>query len=297
MIDRIEWTKDLETGIPFIDADHKTLVSLVNQTLETIGDPEEQATLGSILNALVEYTEYHFAREERLMELTGYEKFQAHHRLHEHLTDKVYSVRSRYEGDPTSIQGAEVGEFLKSWLQDHILGEDMRYKDVCAAHPELWNEAAAVAFDAVGDDYEDPFAEPDEDQAPEAMPDTSHVDWSSLSVLVVDDNRNFQVMLNTLLKVLGVETVRYAGSAEEGAAMLKEQPADLLLTDWLLGGKNGIEFVADLRAAGVTAKILMVTGYGDSEVRQKALDAGVDAFLEKPITARGFLEATAKLYG
>ncbi|SOE01146.1 bacteriohemerythrin [Caenispirillum bisanense] len=274
----IEWTEDLKIGIPIIDADHKVLVSLLNQVFETVGDREEKATLGSVLNSLVDYTEYHFAREERLQEVAGYGGLAGHKALHRDLTAQVVAIRTRFEQDPESVHGEEVLNFLRSWLVDHINGHDMAYRGACVGNEVAIKAATGVAFDhAEGDDYED-------DGAP-------LVDWARVKVLVVEDNRNFQIIIQTILKSLGVRDITMAGNGEEGLAALAAAVPDLVLCDWRMEAMDGIEFVSQARAGGSQAKIIMMSGYSDDDVRDRAVAAGVDDFLEKPITARGFLDA------
>ncbi len=273
----IEWTSDLETGIAIIDADHKVLVSLLNQVFETVGDREEKATLGSVLNSLIEYTEYHFAREERLQAVAGYPGLEAHKQRHAALTQQVMTIRTRFEQDAESVHGEEVLSFLRSWLVDHIKGHDMDYRDVC-----IGNEAAIRAAAGVTFDHQD--SEPEAETIP-------HVDWARVKVLVVEDNRNFQIIIQTILKSLGVRDITIAGNGREGLTALADKTPDLVLCDWRMETMDGLEFVTQARAGGSTARIIMMSGYSDDEVRDRAVAAGVDDFLEKPITARGFLEA------
>ncbi|GAA0588350.1 bacteriohemerythrin [Caenispirillum bisanense] len=273
----IEWTSDLETGIGIIDADHKVLVSLLNQVFETVGDREEKATLGSVLNSLIEYTEYHFAREERLQAVAGYPGLEAHKARHAALTQQVQTIRTRFEQDPESVHGAEVLDFLRSWLVDHIKGHDMAYRDDCIGNEAAIKAAAGVTFDFI-----------EEEPEAEGIP---HVDWARVKVLVVEDNRNFQIIIQTILKSLGVRDITIAGNGREGLAALAEKAPDLVLCDWRMETMDGLEFVTQARAGGSTARIIMMSGYSDDGVRDRAVAAGVDDFLEKPITARGFLEA------
>lgn len=273
----IEWTSDLEIGIGVVDADHKVLVSLLNQVFETVGDREEKATLGSVLNSLVEYTEYHFAREERLQEVAGYGDLDAHRQRHHDLTDQVIDIRTRFEEDPESVHGEEVLRFLRSWLVDHIKGHDMAYRDACIGNEAAIKAAAGISFD---------YAEQGADE--ETIP---HVDWARISVLVVEDNKNFQVIIQTILKSLGVRDITIAGNGREGLAALSGKQPDLVLCDWRMETMDGIEFVSQARATGSKSKIIMMSGYSDADVRDRAVAAGVDDFLEKPITARGFLDA------
>ncbi len=277
----IDWTADLETGIAPVDRDHKVLVSLLNQVQETIGDREERAVLGSVLNSLTEYTAYHFAREEKLQEVAGYPGLDDHRRLHENLAGQVESIRARYHQAPESVQAKDILSFLKSWLVDHILKQDMNYRAVCAAHPEAIEAAEKMRFG------EDTSVEPEQPRP---------LNWSALRVLVVEDNRNFQLIIQTILKSLGVRDIRLASSGPEGLEKLSD-PVDLILCDWRMDGMDGLEFVAEALRQGASAKIIMMSGYSSDEVRDRALTVGVDDFLEKPITARGFMETAAKLLG
>lgn len=283
----ITWSSELETGIGFIDRDHRVLVDLLNQVTDAIGDPEERAVLGSVLNSLAEYTKYHFGREEKLQELAGYPHLQAHRQRHVELAGRVDDIRSRYEADPDSVRGEEVRAFLRSWLVEHILREDMSYKAVCARNPEAIRSAEAIRFsDAGGGESSDSRRIP------------ANINWSGLRVLVVEDNKNFQLIITTILRSLGVRSIDTAGSGLEGLERLKgNAPYDLVLSDWRMEEMNGLDFVGRARAAGITTPIIMMTGYGDDMVREQAMEAGVDAFLEKPITARGFLDAASTVLG
>lgn len=278
----IEWTSDLETGIPPVDRDHQVLVALLNQVQATIGDREERAVLGSVLNSLAEYTSYHFAREEKLQEVAGYPGLEDHRRLHGRLSAQVEDIRARYYQDPESVQAEDVLAFLKSWLVDHILKQDMGYREACLSHPEAIAAAEEMRF---GEDDGEP-----EPEQPKPL------NWSGLRVLVVEDNRNFQLIIQTILKSLGVRDIRMASSGSEGLEKLDDS-LDLILCDWRMEGMDGLEFVAEARRRGNAGQIIMMSGYSDEDVRDRALRAGVNDFLEKPITARGFMETAAKLLG
>jgi hemerythrin-like metal-binding protein len=277
----IEWTKDLETGIAPVDRDHKVLVSMLNQVEEAIGDHEERAVLGSVLNSLAEYTTYHFAREERLQEVAGYAGLAEHRALHGRLEGQVEAIRDRYHRDPTSVQAQEVLDFLTSWLVDHILKQDMGYREACVGNAKAIEAAETMRFG--------------EESAPVSEgPQPKPLNWSALRVLVVEDNRNFQLIIQTILKSLGVRDIRLASSGAEGLERL-DAALDLILCDWRMEGMDGLEFVREARTAGTAGKIIMMSGYGNEGVREQALSAGVNDFLEKPITARGFMETAARL--
>lgn len=280
----IEWTKELEVGIPLVDKDHKVLVSLLNQVYDAIGNNEERAVLGSVLNSLSEYTNYHFAREEKLQEVAGYGDLQAHHQRHLTLAKQVHDICVRYEADSGTVQGDEILQFLKSWLVEHILKHDMSYRDACIGNQAAYDAAEAMLFS--DNASTESVASP---QAPKP------VVWSALSVLIVEDNRNFQLIIQTILKSLGVRTMSVASGGAEGLEFLQTKSFDLVLCDWRMEGMDGLEFVIKAREMATPSKIIMMSGYGSDDVRERALAAGVNEFLEKPITARGFLEMAARV--
>lgn len=124
----IEWQDSYAIGIDLIDADHKLLVSLINQVHEAREDGQSAEMMGSALNVLIEYTETHFSREEMLMEKGGYPDLGPHKKKHVELTNKVREIVERYNSGDVSALNDELIEFLRTWLTDHILGVDMKYK-------------------------------------------------------------------------------------------------------------------------------------------------------------------------
>jgi len=287
----LNWSADLETGIDIIDQDHKVLVDLLNQVHDCLGDEEEAVTLGSVLNALVDYTEYHFAREERIMQAAVFPDFEAHRRLHQALVKRANEFRARHARAPSSVNGREVLEFLREWLINHILKQDFQFRSAVVAHPEAVRQADTILFDRVGEatTASDTEEAPAEQQALPAPPD-----FSTMSVLVVDDNPNFQVILRTILKGLGCPAVSLASEAEAGLVALQEAQPSLVLVDWRMEGVDGLEFVRRARAMGVGTPIIMISGYSEPGFAETARIAGVDAFLEKPITARRLTDTVAE---
>jgi len=83
--------------------------------------------LTGTVNALVEYTDYHFKAEERLLRACRYPAYDEHKEMHESLTRRAQSMKEGFESGsaPTSI---EVLLLLANWLNLHILEEDRKYK-------------------------------------------------------------------------------------------------------------------------------------------------------------------------
>jgi hemerythrin-like metal-binding protein len=285
----LNWSADYETGIDLIDQDHKVLVELLNQAYDCIGTHEETVTLGSVLNALIDYTEYHFAREERLMEAAGYPDVAPHRALHRDLTGRARGIRERYTADPDSVAAREVMEFLRDWLINHILKQDFRYRQTVMAAPEAMRKAEAEQFGGPA-----PMARGDTETAPVAAPLNAGVAFEDLAALVVDDNPNFRIILRTILKGLGCPSITLANDARQGLVALEAGTPSLILVDWRMDGMDGLDFVRHVRASGIEAPIVMISGYGEPGFSDIAAKAGVDAFLEKPITARGLSLAVSR---
>jgi signal transduction histidine kinase len=107
-----------------------------------------------------------------------------------------------------------------------------------------------------------------------------------LHVLVVEDNDDAREMMRHLLGLAG-HAVRDAADGVAGLSMALEQPPDVAIIDVGLPGLDGFELArrlrADPRGCGVT--LIALTGYGQRETRARALEAGFDAFLVKPLAA------------
>jgi hemerythrin-like metal-binding protein len=75
----------------------------------------------------------HFAREEAILEDTGYPDLEAHRAAHRALEDRFEALRDTYVLNPDKAAEKRVEDFLVDWLKSHILTIDMRYKDSVAA--------------------------------------------------------------------------------------------------------------------------------------------------------------------
>jgi CheY-like chemotaxis protein len=105
-----------------------------------------------------------------------------------------------------------------------------------------------------------------------------------LSVLVVEDNPDVAETTADALELFGY-AVRVARDAEEGLRALLESVPDVALLDIGLPGRSGYDLARDIRARvgrdGV--RLVAVTGYGQDGDRERALEAGFDVHLVKPV--------------
>jgi hemerythrin len=120
------WTPELSIGIDEIDAQHKLLVDMINRIYIALVNqsPREEAT--QIFDELVQYTYVHFAVEECLFRITNYPDYDNHKALHDTLKQQVIETRDRFTRGEIGLD-LKLMAFLRSWLEDHILGEDKHY--------------------------------------------------------------------------------------------------------------------------------------------------------------------------
>jgi two-component system, cell cycle response regulator DivK len=111
----------------------------------------------------------------------------------------------------------------------------------------------------------------------------------SYAILVVEDNERNLKLLRDVLEYAGYD-VRVARTAEDGITSAVSQPPDLVLMDLQLPGIDGMEALRRLRESPRTAEIpvVAVTAQAMKQDRERALQAGFNGYIEKPISVRAF---------
>ncbi len=111
---------------------------------------------------------------------------------------------------------------------------------------------------------------------------TGRDDTSSLgSVLIIDDEAAIRESLQTLLELEGYE-VETASDGDEGLARLADHPYDLVLLDFAMPERNGIDILQDIRERDSELAVIMITAYGTVENAVNAMQAGATNFIQKP---------------
>jgi DNA-binding NtrC family response regulator len=120
--------------------------------------------------------------------------------------------------------------------------------------------------------------------------DKSVEGWPYWSILIVDDEPG---MRNFLVKTLvpRCQTVLQAGSAEEGAELLRSHHIDLIILDISLPGRNGVSWLKELREQGYSGRVILITAFADLDTAIEALRAGASDFILKPFRVPQILNA------
>lgn len=123
---RIEWNPGLAVGVRSIDDQHRRLIELANRLIAAarLTDP---AQLAQAFRELRQYTVNHFSDEEEHMQRAKYPKLHEHRQQHNDLKARVKHFQDACYRK-SDLTEAEVVEFMKAWLIDHIIYSDLEFK-------------------------------------------------------------------------------------------------------------------------------------------------------------------------
>jgi len=102
-------------------------------------------------------------------------------------------------------------------------------------------------------------------------------------VLVVDDDPVVGSSFNRVLTRKGYEVIT-ARNAHEALERLRKDEYDLVYTDIKMPGMNGLELAEKVKERRPWTPVVIVTGYGTESDERRAMQAGVSAFLHKPLS-------------
>jgi hemerythrin-like metal-binding protein len=122
----VEWDERIAIDHPMVDQDHRILLQMINQ----IANPEnanDPTAVAFVLDELVNYTHFHFTREEQLLAKAGYPNFDEHRQIHADMIADVEELRDRFNVQNEDV-GGELAQYLTMWLVNHIMYEDRLYR-------------------------------------------------------------------------------------------------------------------------------------------------------------------------
>ena len=106
-----------------------------------------------------------------------------------------------------------------------------------------------------------------------------------MKVLVADDSSVMRKIIIRSLTSVGITEIVEAANGQEAIDKFKQTPVDLILTDWNMPEKSGLDVVVEIRATGSQVPIIMVTTEAQKGQVIAAFQAGVNDYLTKPFEA------------
>lgn len=121
----IIWKEAYSVNIAEIDNQHKKLIELINNLHDAMITGKAKEEMSKILSSLVDYTLYHFATEEKIFDQYDFPGSKAHKKQHNDLIEQVAALQKKHE-DGERVLTIDVMNFLRDWLNDHIMGSDKK---------------------------------------------------------------------------------------------------------------------------------------------------------------------------
>ncbi len=118
------------------------------------------------------------------------------------------------------------------------------------------------------------------------------------AILLVEDELEFRRLFAMLLEAEGLEVLQVS-DGREAIRVLEEHGREirLVVTDMNLPGADGTLIVSRAREVAPAAKILAMSGYGGTDMRRAAAQAGADEFMNKPFDPPKAVETVKRLLG
>ncbi|MES2437054.1 MAG: response regulator transcription factor [Patescibacteria group bacterium] len=111
-----------------------------------------------------------------------------------------------------------------------------------------------------------------------------------MKILLIEDDISLNTSLKASLGASGYAVTAFSeGNAGEKHVLLNSMDYDLLILDWMLPGKSGVEICVSVREHKITTPILMLTGRDETSDKVNALDSGADDYLTKPFSLEELL--------
>ena len=121
----MKWTESLSVGVTEIDNQHKAIINIINKIYDCVVSNQGRENVEALLPELYWYASEHFKHEELYMYENSYSAVKEHKSKHESMLAKIQDVMKDFDNEFKNPN--DLTEFLKDWLINHIMVEDMGY--------------------------------------------------------------------------------------------------------------------------------------------------------------------------
>jgi two-component system chemotaxis response regulator CheY len=127
---------------------------------------------------------------------------------------------------------------------------------------------------------------------------TSPQSLAEKQVLIVDDSPDMRLLVRRMLTRMKITLISEAEDGEQALTQLRAAPVDLVICDWNMDGMSGMELFDQVRSLRPGLPFVMLTGQLDAKSEAQAKQAGIAAYLVKPVSSDDFKSRiTALLLG
>ncbi len=249
----VRWNDSFSVGVKAVDLQHQKLFSIVNDLIAGKNSHKEKEIIGKILKELADYTVYHFSTEEKFFIL--HPEFKRHSEIHRSFVDKVSGFISDFNNGNVLLS-SDILNFLIDWLKAHILDMDKNYF-------EQLHYSSLAGANKTGTN--------------------SDVHLTCDRILIVDDALDQRFLLKAVLQKECHDVIEAGNGAEALEICQNNSDIRIVVTDINMPVMDGYELIKVLRQQSHYIYIIAITSGDGRESVIKALSAGADDFLSKPV--------------
>ncbi|HSG67171.1 MAG TPA: response regulator, partial [Bacteroidales bacterium] len=108
------------------------------------------------------------------------------------------------------------------------------------------------------------------------------MDKFNVSVLLVEDDRLSLMIYSEFIRKV-VSDVYTAADGQQGIDVYREKMPDIIITDIMMPGMDGLEMIREIKKINSQVKVIMISGHSEVDYFIRSIDLGVDGYLLKPI--------------
>jgi len=124
----IEWDNSLSIGVKLIDEQHKMLIQRLSDLSRAIEMSQGEVRTVTTLDFMVDYTDFHFTAEEKLMMEQNYPGLEHQKQQHAEFKGHLKQLVEDFEEEgSTKALSTSINVFLLNWLTKHIKGVDFKF--------------------------------------------------------------------------------------------------------------------------------------------------------------------------
>jgi len=124
-MENFAWKDKYSVHVDEMDRHHKKILEYLAEIQGKIQSDDSDRKVGETLKALIDYADFHFSEEERLMRAMDYFELTTQINQHAYFTEEVREMTRQF--DLRILPGRSVVGFLRDWFINHILHEDYKY--------------------------------------------------------------------------------------------------------------------------------------------------------------------------
>jgi len=122
----LQWCDDFSVNVAEIDQQHKIVLQIINDLTDALRARKGNDIIGRIIGYLVQYSQGHFAFEEKYFDQFGYPDSDNHKKEHVEFTDAVLKYRDYYDNNQLGLS-LDILVFLSKWWANHVQVTDKKY--------------------------------------------------------------------------------------------------------------------------------------------------------------------------